>query len=142
MKRSTAAWLWLGLLPWSLAGADLPYTFNAGDPIRASELNANFQYLESLGGDGTGVTLTRRQTALSSLRFNDVVTVPDTATSGWVLRSYVTGCGDPILRIDNDDQFTMDRDAVLLVRPGETLRARCSGSTDVSTVGYFMFHEQ
>jgi hypothetical protein len=51
MKRLTALCL-LGLLPWSLANADLPYTFKAGDPIRASELNANFQYLDSLAAAG------------------------------------------------------------------------------------------
>jgi hypothetical protein len=141
MKRLTASWLWLGLLPWSLAGAELPYTFEAGDPIRASELNANFQYVASLSTGGADVALTRRRVDMSSARFNDVVTVPGTATNGWLLRSYVTGCGDPELRIDDDDQFTMHRDAVLLVQPGETLRARCPGTAD-STVGYFMFHEQ
>jgi hypothetical protein len=144
MKRITASWLCLALLPWSLASADLPYTFKAGDPIRASELNANFQYVESLAASGSDIALTRRRTSMTSAGFRDVVTVPDTATNGWLLRSYVTGCGtDPILRIDDDASFTMDRDAVLLVRPGETLRARCPvAATEISTVGYFMFHEQ
>jgi hypothetical protein len=70
------------------------------------------------------------------------VTVPDTATNGWVLRSYVTGCGDPILRINNDDPVTMDREAVLLVKAGETLYARCTATNITATAGYFMFDEQ
>ena len=142
MKFRQASWLLLGLLPASIAFAELRFTFEAGDPIRASELNANFQYLESLAGTGGG-QLTRRRVTLRSTQFEDVVTVPDTATNGWVLRSYVTGCGDPILRIGDDDTFTMNIEAVLVVRAGETLRARCSSSsTSGSTVGYFMFDEQ
>jgi hypothetical protein len=130
------------LLPWSAALAELPYTFAAGDPIRASELNANFQYLESIAQAGTGGRLIRRQTTMRSAGFNEVVTVPDTATNGWVLRSYVTGCGDPILRINNDDPVTMDREAVLLVKAGETLYARCTATNITATAGYFMFDEQ
>jgi hypothetical protein len=48
MNISRFCLLLLGVLPWSLAHGELPFTFKAGDPIRASELNANFQYLESL----------------------------------------------------------------------------------------------
>ena len=141
MKLLTALCL-LGLLPWSLANAELPFTFKAGDPIRASELNANFQYLDSVAKAGTGGTLVRRQATMRSTTFNDVVTVPDTATNGWVLRSYATGCGDPILRINTDSSFTMDREAVLVVRPGETLSAKCSDANVTTTIGYFMFDEQ
>jgi hypothetical protein len=140
MKRLTALCL-LGLLPWSLASADLPYTFKAGDPIRASELNANFQYLDSLAAAGSEGPLVRRKATLRASSFTDVVTVPDTATNGWVLRSYVTGCGNPILRIDSDPSFPMTPDARLVVRAGETLQAKCTEST-TSTVGYFMFDEQ
>jgi hypothetical protein len=131
-----------GLLPWSAALAELPYTFAAGDPIRSSELNANFDYLESVAQSGTGGRLIRRQATMRSAGFNEVVTVPGTATNGWVLRSYVTGCGNPILRINDDDPVTMDREAVLLVKAGETLHARCSGTNVTATVGYFMFDEQ
>lgn len=144
MKRLNAWWLLLGLLPCSVASAEVPYTFAAGDPIRAAELNANFAYLDSKSAQGSEGTLIRRRASLSSARFNEVVTVPDSATAGWVLRSYVTGCGgDPVLRIDNDPNVAMTVDAVLLLRPGETLYARCpsSASTD-SSVGYFMFDEQ
>jgi len=141
MKLLTALCL-LCLLPWSLASADLPYTFKAGDPIRASELNANFQYLESIANAGAGGTLVRRQATMRSTAFSDVVTVPDTATNGWVLRSYATGCGNPNLRINRDDSFTMDREAVLVVKPGETLSAKCSDTNITSTIGYFMFDEQ
>lgn len=141
MKFLTALCL-LGLLPWSIANADLPYTFKAGDPIRASELNANFQYLDSIAKSGTGGTLVRRQATMRSTGFNDVVTVPDTAMNGWVLRSYLTGCGDPILRINSDESFTMEREAVLVVKPGETLSAKCSGTNVTATIGYFMFDEQ
>lgn len=141
MKRLTALCL-LGLLPWSLANAELPYTFKAGDPIRASELNANFQYLESVATAGAEGPLVRRQASLGALGFNDVVKVPDTATDGWVLRSYVTGCGDPILRIDNDAPFQMTPDAKLVVKAGETLYAKCTEASTGSSVGYFMFDEQ
>lgn len=142
MKCFRASWLLLGLLPWSAALAELPFTFAAGDPIRASELNANFEYLESVAMAGTGGRLIRRQTTMRSSGYSEVVTVPDSATNGWVLRSYVTGCGDPILRINNDDPVTMDREAVLLVKAGETLHARCSGTNVTATAGYFMFDEQ
>lgn len=141
MKLLTALCL-LGLLPWSLANAELPFTFKAGDPIRASELNANFQYLESVAKAGTGGMLVRRQATMRSTAFNDVVTVPDTATNGWVLRSYATGCGTPILRINTEDSFTLDREAVLVVKPGETLAAKCSDTSITTTIGYFMFDEQ
>jgi len=142
MKCFKASWLLFGLLPWSAAFTELPYTFQAGDPIRASELNANFEYLESVAKAGTGGKLLRRQATLRTASFNEVVTVPSSATDGWVLRSYVTGCGDPILRIDTDEPFTMDREAVLLVRAGETLYARCSITNITATSGYFMFDEQ
>jgi len=141
MRRLTTLCL-LGLLPWSLANADLPYTFKAGDPIRASELNANFQYIESIAKAGTGGTLVRRQTTMRSSAFNDVVTVPETATNGWVLRSYATGCGSPLLRINGDHTFTMDREAVLVLQPGETLSAKCSDTSITTSIGYFMFDEQ
>jgi hypothetical protein len=142
MRRFSARWILLGLLPCAVAVADLPYSFKAGDPIRASELNANFQYLESAAKTGVGGTLVRRQATMRSTGFNDIVTVPDTATNGWVLRSYVTGCGDPILRINNEDSFTMERDAVLVVKAGETLSAKCPGTFDTAKIGYFMFDEQ
>jgi len=143
MKRVNAWWLLAALLPCAIANAELPYTFAAGDPIRASELNANFQYLDSLSSGGSDGPLIRRRATLRSSGFNEVVTVPDSATDGWVLRSYVTGCGDPVLRIDNDPNVTINVDVVLVVRPGETLYARCpqSASTE-SSVGYFMFNEQ
>ena len=143
MKRINAWWILAGLLPCAMAHAELPYTFAAGDPIRASELNANFVYLDNKSSGGAGGPLIRRRTSLRSSGFNEVVTVPDSATNGWVLRSYVTGCGDPVLRIDNDPNVTMTVDAVLVLRPGETLYARCAAaaSTDAS-VGYFMFDEQ
>jgi hypothetical protein len=143
MKRFNAWWLLAGLLPCSIASAEVPYTFAAGDPIRASELNANFQYLDSKSSGGSDGPLIRRRATLRSSGFNEVVTVPDSATNGWVLRSYVTGCGDPVLRIDNDPNVAMNVDVVLVVRPGETLYARCSQSASAdSTVGYFMFDEQ
>jgi len=141
MKLLTALCL-LCLLPWTLANAELPFTFKAGDPIRASELNANFQYLESVAKAGAGGTLVRRQATMRSTGFNDVVTVPDTATNGWVLRSYATGCGIPILRINTEDSFTLDREAVLVVKPGETLSAKCADTNVTTTIGYFMFDEQ
>ena len=142
MKLLRASWLLCGLLPWSAAWAVLPYTFAAGDPIRASELNANFEYLEGIAQNGISGRLIRRQATMRSSGFNEVVTVPDAATNGWVLRSYVTGCGNPILRINNEDPVTMDREAVLLVKAGETLHARCSGTNVTATIGYFMFDEQ
>ena len=143
MKRVNAWWILAGLLPCAIANAELPYTFAAGDPIRASELNANFQYLDSQSSGGSDGPLIRRRATLRATGFNEVVTVPDSATDGWVLRSYVTGCGDPVLRIDNDPNVTINVDVVLVVRPGETLYARCpqSASTE-SSVGYFMFNEQ
>ena len=142
MKLVNTWWLLAGLLPCAIASAEVPYTFAAGDPIRASELNANFQYLDSKSGGSSG-PLVRRRATLRASTFNEVVTVPDSATDGWVLRSVVTGCGDPVLRIDNDPNVTLTQDAVLVVRPGETLYARCpqSATTD-SSVGYFMFDEQ
>jgi len=143
MKRFDPRWLLLGLLPCPVAVADLPYTFKAGDPIRASELNANFQYVESLAKAGDAELLVRRKANLSATRFESVVTVPDTATNGWVLRSYVTGCGDPVLRIDSDAQFPVNKDVALVVRPGETLYAKCASASATDTsVGYFMFDEQ
>jgi hypothetical protein len=143
MKRTNAWWLLAGLLPCALANAEVPYTFAAGDPIRASELNANFQYLDSKSSGGSGGPLVRRRATLRTSTFNEVVTVPDTATDGWVLRSVVTGCGAPVLRIDNDPNVVLTEDAVLVVRPGETLYARCAQSaTTDSSVGYFMFDEQ
>lgn len=141
MKRLLASWTLLAVLPWSLASAELPYTFNAGDPIRASELNANFQYLDSLSATGSEGLLVRRQTTMSSSGFSDVATVPGTATNGWVLRSYATGCGDPILKIDSDPSFQATPDTRLVVKAGETLKAKCKDTT-ASTIGYFMFDEQ
>ena len=131
MKRVNAWWLLAGLLPCAIASAEVPYTFAAGDPIRASELNANFQYLDSQSAGGSDGPLIRRRATLRATGFNEVVTVPDSATDGWVLR------------IDNDPNVTMNVDVVLVVRPGETLYARCSQSVSIdSTVGYFMFDEQ
>lgn len=143
MKRIHAWWLLASLLPCAIATAEVPYTFAAGDPIRAAELNANFQYLDSKSSGDSGGPLVRRNVTLRTASFNEVVTVPASATNGWVLRSWVTGCGTPVLRIDNDPNVVMTEDAVLLVRPGETLYARCpqSATTD-SSVGYFMFNEQ
>jgi len=143
MKRLLALCTVLVLAPLSAAVAELPYTFKAGDPIRASELNANFQYLESLGAGGEFGLLTRRRATLSASGYRDVVTVPSTSTNGWVLRSYVSNCGALLLRIDSDPGVAVDKDATLVVRPGETLSARCASSTSESNpIGYFMFNEQ
>lgn len=145
MKRFLVLSAAVVLVPWSAALADLPYTFKAGDPIRAAELNANFQYLQSLGGGGGEFeTLVRRRATLSVTAFRDVVTVPDTAAEGWVLRTYATNCGSLLVRIDGDPEIPLDSDAALVVRPGETLAARCAGSVTAgaSPIGYFMFNEQ
>lgn len=143
MKRLLLACAVMVFAPLSAAVADLPFTFKAGDPIRASELNANFQYLESLGAGGEFGLLTRRRATLSSTGFREVVSVPSTSTNGWVLRSYVSNCGALLLRIDDDPAVPVEKDATLVVRPGETLSARCSSSTTESTpIGYFMFNEQ
>lgn len=143
MKPSRCLLIVLGLLPCSLAFADLPFTFKAGDPIRASELNANFAYLDSAAKAGLGGTLTRKKTTLNNSTFKDVATVPDTATNGWVLRSFVAGCDGLLLKINDDPSVAAQIDAPLLVRPGETLSAKCPGSSSTdSTIGYFMFNEQ
>lgn len=134
----------LGLLPWTMASGALPYTFNAGDPIRASELNANFQYLESLASIGAGGLLTRKKVTLNYVSFTKVATIPDTAVNGWVLRSIAAGCDGVLLRIDSDPEFAGPADAALVVRPGETLYARCPGTPETGStrIGYFMFNEQ
>lgn len=143
MKHYRLPLLLLGLLPCSLALADLPFTFKAGDPIRASELNANFAYLDSAAQAGLGGTLTRKKTNLSNSTFKDVATVPDTATNGWVLRSFVAGCEGLLLKINDDPAVPANIDAPLVVRPGETLAAKCpSSASNDSTIGYFMFNEQ
>jgi hypothetical protein len=141
MKISRAWWLILGLLPWSMASAGLPYTFKAGDPIRASELNANFQYLDSAAAGDFGGTLIRKKATLSTTRFTEVTTVPDTATNGWVLRSFAVGCTGLQLRLDTDPEFPLESGTPLVVRPGEVLYAKC-GSSGTSLIGYFMFNEQ
>lgn len=143
MKSHRVLTILLGLLPCSLAFGDLPYTFKAGDPIRASELNANFQYLDSASQAGLGGTLTRKKTNLSNSTFKDVVTVPDTSINGWVLRSFVAGCEGLLLKINDDPSVPANLDAPLVVRPGETLAAKCpSSASSDSTIGYFMFNEQ
>ena len=142
MKRLLAVCSAVMLMPWSAAIADLPFTFEAGAPIRASELNANFQYLESLGAGGEFGTLTRRRATLSASSFRDVVTVPGSSPGGWVLRNYVTNCGPLRVRIDNDPDVPLAAGETLLVQPGETLQARCASSPGVTPVGYFMFNEQ
>lgn len=142
MKRLLFLCAAAALAPLS-AVADLPFTFQAGDPIRASELNANFQYLESLGAGGEFGLLVRRRTTLSTGTFREVVSVPSTSTNGMVLRSYVSNCGTLLLRIDSDPAVTVEKDATLVVRPGETLSARCpSSSSETNPIGYFMFNEQ
>lgn len=142
MKCLLVSCVLLALVPLTAARADLPYTFEAGAPIRASELNANFQYLESLGSGGEFGTLTRRRATLSASSFRDVVTVPSSSASGWVLRNYVTNCGALRVRIDNDPDVPLAAGESLLVQPGETLQARCSTSPGVTPIGYFMFNEQ
>ena len=142
MKSLLVPCVLLALVPLTAARADLPYTFEAGAPIRASELNANFQYLESLGTGGEFGTLTRRRVTLSSTTFRDVVTVPGTSVNGWVLRNYVTNCGALRVRIDNDPDVPLAAGEPLLVQPGETLQARCSSTSGATPVGYFMFNEQ
>ena len=128
----------------SVASGELPYTFNAGDPIRASELNANFQYLDSVASSGAAALLTRSKVTLNYLSFVKVTTVPDTATNGWVLRSIAASCDGVLLRIDNDPDFTGQPTTALLVRPGETLYARCPGTapSGLTPISYFMFNEQ
>jgi hypothetical protein len=144
MKLPHACLILLGLLPWSIASGELPYTFNAGDPIRASELNANFQYLESLASSGGTGLLARRKLTLNYSSFVKVATVPDTATNGWVLRSVASGCSGVLLRIDNDPEFAGQADTALVLRPGESLYAKCPGtsSSGSTTISYFMFNEQ
>ena len=143
MKLRSILLIAAGLLPCSLACGALPFTFKAGDPIRASELNANFSYLDSLSKAGLGGPLTRKKTNLSNSSFRDVVTVPDTAANGWVLRSFVAGCTGLLLKINDDPSVPANIDAPLLVRPGETLSAKCpSSASGDATVGYFMFNEQ
>jgi hypothetical protein len=143
MKLRSILLIAAGLLPCSLAFGELPFTFKAGDPIRASELNANFSFLDSQSKAGFGGTLTRKKTNLSNTSFKDVVTVPDTSTNGWVLRSFVAGCDGLLLKINDDPSVPANIDAPLVVRPGETLAAKCpSSASGDATVGYFMFNEQ
>lgn len=123
--------------------AELPFTFQAGDPIRASELNANFAYLDSLATGGEFDVLTRRQTRLSYSGFREVTSVPGSATNGWVLRTYAASCATLVFRIDNDPEFPLASGTALLIKAGETLSAKCSDTSSGSdVVGYFMFNEQ
>ncbi len=143
MKISRCCLLLLAVLPWSLAHGELPFTFNAGDPIRASELNANFQYLQSLASSAASALVTRRKITLTGSSFVKVTQVPDTATNGWVLRNIASSCSGVTLRIDNDPEFLGQVDSALLVKAGETLFAKCPGaSSNSSAVSYFMFNEQ
>lgn len=135
--------LLIGVLPWSLAHGALPFTFNAGDPIRASELNANFQYLDSLASSAATALVTRRKVTFTGSNFVKVTQVPDSAANGWVLRSIAASCSGVALRIDNDPEFLGQVDSALVVKAGETLYAKCPGaSSSASAVGYFMFNEQ
>jgi len=143
MKISRCCLLLLGVLPWSLAQGALPFTFNAGDPIRASELNANFQYLESVASSAASALVTRRKVTFTGSSFVKVTQVPDAATNGWVLRSIAASCSGVALRIDNDPEFLGQVDSALVLRAGETLYAKCPGATSgASAIGYFMFNEQ
>lgn len=144
MKIRQACLILTVLLPWSVGYGEVPYTFNAGDPIRASELNANFQYLDNMASSVASGVLIRRKVTLNYLSFVRVTTVPDAATNGWVLRSIAAGCDGVLLRIDNDPDFAGQSDTALLVKAGETLYARCPGTSPsgLTPVGYFMFNEQ
>ncbi len=143
MKPVTLLLSVLALSICTSALAELPFTFQAGDPIRASELNANFAYLESLAAGGEFGVLTRRQTTLSYSGFREVASVPASATNGWVLRSYAASCATLVFRIDNNPEFPLASGTALLVKAEETLSAKCSGTSSSSgVVGYFMFNEQ
>ena len=133
----------LAVLPWSLAHGELPFTFKAGDPIRASELNANFQYLDSLASSAASALVTRRKVTFTGASFVKVAQVPDAATNGWVLRNIASSCSGVMLRIDTDPEFLGQVDSALVLKAGETLYAKCPGATsNASAVGYFMFNEQ
>ena len=143
MNISRFCLLLLGVLPWSLAHGALPYAFTAGDPIRASELNANFQYLESLASSAASALVTRRKVTFTGSSFVKVAQVPDAATNGWVLRNIASSCSGVALRIDNDPEFLGQVDSALFLKAGGTLYAKCPGATSSgSAVGYFMFNEQ
>jgi len=144
MKLPQACLIFLGLLYWSGASGGVPYTFNAGDPIRASELNANFQYLDSVASSGASGLLVRRKVVLSYSGFTKVTTVPTAAANGWVLRSIATGCDGVLLQIDSDPEFAGQLETALVVRPGEALYAKCPGTASAgsTTISYFMFNEQ
>jgi hypothetical protein len=79
-----------------VAGATVPYVFQAGAPIRASEVNANFQYADSLAassGNGQLVRVTYTYPANSGQE--TIFTVPADAAAPYILRSAsFGGCGN------------------------------------------------
>src|SRR5580765_8820098 len=119
MNISRFCLLLLGVLPWSLAHGELPFTFKAGDPIRASELNANFPYLESLATSTASALVTRHKVTFAGSTFVKVTQVPDSATNGWVLINIASSCSGVALRIDSDPEFLGQVDSALFLKAGE-----------------------
>ena len=120
-----------------VAGAAVPYVFQSGEVIRASEINANFQYVESLASQQSGGNLVRVGVFIPQGGPQvTVFTVPANATSPYVLRTITTsGCfiaiavsasgGSGAIKIPGQQTIITGLD--IPFAPGESINASCEG---------------
>jgi len=119
----------LALLFAAAGRADVPFVFQPGDTILASEINANFAYLESIAAGQDGLNLVRVQVDFSVQKTQTVFTVPLTESSPWVLRSIVHSClgslaFGPILDLENAGSIL---NLEIPFAPGESFDVNCLG---------------
>lgn len=87
------------------ANATLPVTFISGSVIKASEINANFQYLESLISSAAQSSVTSYVKASIAFANNTgtahtLYTVPTSASSNYIIRQlYLPPCFAPTLTV-------------------------------------------
>ncbi len=132
-----------------VAGAAVPYVFQAGAPIRAAEMNANLQYLESLAASqGNGELI--RVTSTVNLNSQPIFTVPADAAAPYILRSVsFGGCGGAFRLsaggLANDGVgFSTEHIGTLAglaipFAPGETINAYCGTSNPAGQEVWLVF---
>lgn len=111
----------------SAAIAAPPYTFNSGGTIRASEINANFAYLESLinaSGAVIPANLIRVSASVLTNTKHSFFSVPSSALQPYVIRQLNCSASKCILGIGSDEYaFTplVHTNLLIPVAAGETV---------------------
>ena len=133
----------------SFAMATPPYVFTSGSPILASQINANFAYIESLANSSAQPLPSSliKASWVGSTTGQTIFTVPSTATNPYILRQIIGGytgtytCAVSVGAMSFIFSGSLTN-LMIPVAAGESVTGSCSGGTGYLPQAILVFSQQ